>query len=352
MTPIPAEYRWAHELLVKGFEQRIKQYLTTERIQRKIRQQARNSDELYEAMLGSAAGRKHFLSMMTYWSVGAGIAVSLRSWVEELIAQLVVHERRHSKFGNPIAYAYTLKDLKNFVYTDNPDTIALAGEDDTEHSQNRTWDVKMRTGLVRQADFIVQNLVERHRTRNRADTPARYKEMLRWFQPEAQQKQLFEQAVQARGEGYEKQRLICNLLVLEKPPGGIYAFRFASPRLSAQRDLADEKRNMLLLYGWLRQEKPMRLKADAIEVYWAHLFPRPIAAAQDWYFHENEIKHVHEFWEFVGVPYEVVRSALGAAGDTLGKHIGLLVRRMGFNKIEKQLQNDVKQMTFAAISGR
>jgi hypothetical protein len=67
------EHQWAYELLVKGFEERIHQYLTEERIRRKIHEQAKYSDELYEAMLSTAAGRRHFISMMTYWSVGQGI---------------------------------------------------------------------------------------------------------------------------------------------------------------------------------------------------------------------------------------------------------------------------------------
>jgi hypothetical protein len=105
------EYGWAFELLVKGFEQRIQAYLTEDRIKSKIREQATYSDEFYEAMLSTAAGRKHFVSMMTYWSVGQGIAVSLRNWVEELIAELVVHPNRKGAFGKAIAQAYTLKEL-------------------------------------------------------------------------------------------------------------------------------------------------------------------------------------------------------------------------------------------------
>jgi hypothetical protein len=47
------EYGWAFDLLVKGFEQRIHDYLTKERIRRKILEQTRHSDELYEAMLST-----------------------------------------------------------------------------------------------------------------------------------------------------------------------------------------------------------------------------------------------------------------------------------------------------------
>jgi len=343
------KHKWAYDLLVEGFEKRIQEYLTEDRIRRKIREQAKGGDELYAAMLDTASGRKHFISMMTYWSIGQGLAVALRGWIEELIAELVVHPKRKSAFGQPIDCAYTLRDLKRYAYTVETDAVATAGETETEHSQNRTWDVRMRSSLVEQADVIARNLVQRHRSRRSDVEIGKVCEMDRWFQPDVQQRELFQRAVDVHSDESVSQRLICNLLVLEKPPGKIYAFRFASPRLSAERDLSDEKRNLLLLYGWLRQEKPLRLKTDAVEVKWAHLFSRPVSPTQEWYFHSNEIMLSDEFWQFIGVPYDIVCLALQTAGESLSKHTGNLLKRMAFTRVGREFQNEQRQFTFESL---
>jgi hypothetical protein len=270
--------------------------------------------------------------------------VSLRNWVEELIAELVVHPNRKGAFGKAIAQAYTLKELKRYEYMAAPDAIATAGETETEHSQNRTWDVQVRSELLERANTITKNLVQRHQNRQLAVW-----EMARWHRADVQHQELFTAAVDIHGEGYVKQRLICNLLVLEQPPEGkVYGFRFASPRMSAERDLADEKRNLLLLYGWLRQEKPFRLSSDAVEVRWAHLFSRPVSPSQEWFFHEKEVMQTNEFWEFVGVPYEVVGCALKAAGQSLGKRTVKLLRKMAFTRVVREL-GEYRGLNFTGI---
>lgn len=350
------KYDWARDLLVKGFRDRITAYLTPDRIKRKIREKHSNSDVLYESMLRSGAGRDHYVSMLTYWSVGQGIAVSMRNWIEELIKELVLHPKNQSNFGRPIAAVYTLKDLKRINHFDEADAVATAGESETEHSQNRAWEVKMRSSLIDSADLLSECFFRAYARRKIAgfgdpryiprfqqrfaDDIDRFLDDNDVWDLDFQHRTLLEKALDTRRDGFQKQRIICNLMVLEKPPGKIKAFRFASPGLSSIRQLKDEKRNLLLLYGWLRQEKPFRMDTDAVEVYWTHLFPRKIAFAQQYFFHTAETKTDSQFWEFVGVPFEVVAESLRIAGSLLGERIGGLIRTVSFPSIRKQLGDE------------
>lgn len=345
---------WARDLLVHGFEDRIKRYLTVDRIRDRIEEKNSFGDVLYEAMLGGA-GREHFLSMVTYWSIGQGIAVSLRQWMEELIRDLILHPQNRGHFGKPLMAVYTLRDLKLGVYAAG-DAVALAGETNTEHSQARRWDVRLRSGLVSAADRIAEDLMLSHEARYQAawphPHPKAYDEVSRRpidskdSEPmaserrvEAERRLLAEQALGKGPPGYQVQRLICNLVVLEKPPGKVHAFRFASPGLAAIRGMRDEKRNLLMLYGWIRQEKPFRLDPSSVEVYWAHLFPRRIAPVQRHFFVEDETMDSKRFWEYVGIPFEIVRESLETSGRMLQQHIAKTIRQGAFDSVGKQLKD-------------
>jgi len=49
--------------------------------ERESKHKAHSGDDIYEAML-SGVDRNQFLSMMTLWSVGQGIGVRVRCWIE------------------------------------------------------------------------------------------------------------------------------------------------------------------------------------------------------------------------------------------------------------------------------
>lgn len=110
------------------------------------------------------AGRDHYLSMLTYWSVAHGLGVQLRRWVEEGINELVLRQKEH--FGREIQSVYTLEDLKGRRYLreiPESDLVALAGEDETEHSQRRTWTVSLRRPIVSAADRLADALLSDYR---------------------------------------------------------------------------------------------------------------------------------------------------------------------------------------------
>jgi hypothetical protein len=105
-------------------------------------------------------------------------------------------------------------------------------------------------------------------------------------------------ALSPEREAVTRQKITCNLLVLKKPPGKVRAFRFSSPRLSSLRALRHEKRNLLLLYGWLRQEKPFRIYQNSVQVSWTELMHRPVSPSQQFFF-GNQVLGSARFWEYL-----------------------------------------------------
>jgi hypothetical protein len=346
-----ANHRWAIDLMTTLFRNKIENYFTQDHVVDRVIEKAREGDELYEVMF-KGAGRDHYLSMLTYWSVGQGVSVQVRRWVEQAIQKLVLHQKEH--FGREIQSVYTLEDLKAGQYSrsiSEADLVALAGEDETEHSQRRAWMVPLRKPIVSAADRMADALLNDYRIKGsnwtwhkvppdeiHKELPGPNEELLSKFpvrNTQFQRRWLTFEALAVKEAPISSQRLICNLLVVEKPPGKVCAFRFASPALSSLRGLCDEKRNLLLLYGWLRQEKPFRMRGDSVEVHWTHLMDRPVTQSQAFFFGLEGIMDYKGFWAYLGVPYQALLYSLEVAGRILKKHISQALRKGAAGSIRR-----------------
>jgi hypothetical protein len=347
----PTDHRWAFDLMTALFREKIENYFTQDHVVDRVVEKARYGDDLYDVMFKSV-GRDQYLSMLTYWSVGQGVGVQVRRWVEQAIQKLVLHQKDH--FGREIQSVYTLEDLKGGQYSrsiSEADLVALAGEDGTEHSQRRTWMVPLRRPIVSAADRMADVLLSDYRIKGsdwpwhkvppdeiHKELPGSTDELLSKFpvrNTQFQRRWLTFEALAVKEAPISRQRLICNLLVVEKPPGKVCAFRFASPALSSLRGLCDEKRNLLLLYGWLRQEKPFRARGDSVEVHWAHLMDRPATQSQEFFFGLDGIMKCDDFWAYLGVPYQALLDALAEAGGILKRHISRTLRKATAGSIRR-----------------
>jgi hypothetical protein len=341
-------HSWARDLLVEKFRSKIQDYLTTDNVMERVKRKARLGDDIYEAML-SSVDRNQYLSMMTLWSVGQGIGVRVRHWVEEAIKDLIIYQKEN--FGREIENVYTFSDLRRSRLLADTDMVAMAGEGQTEHSHKRHWRVPVRTSIVRVAERLSEEVDrsyehrgggwrwESKNTQSRAwnKLPDSTDGPLKDCPVETtafQEAWLREVALSPEREAVRWQKIVCNLLVLEKPPGKVRAFRFASPRLSSLRALHDEKKNLLLLYGWLRQEKPFRVYQNSVQVSWTHLLDRDVSPSQEFFF-GNQVLGSAEFWEYLGVPYGVLLDSLSIAGQSLKGQIRGAVREAAPRSIRK-----------------
>jgi hypothetical protein len=330
---------WAKELLVEKFRLEIQRYLTARNVVKRVRYKARAGDDLYRAML-STVDRHQYLSMMTLWSVGQGIGVRVRRWVEEAVKDLIVYQKEN--FGREIDRVYTFSDLRHGRLLAETDMVALAGEEETEHSHRRHWYVPVRTSILRVAEHLSDEVErsyeqrgggwrgesEQIQARSWKSLPPSTDSSLKGYPIETtafQEAWLREIAHSPEREATHWQRITCNLLVLEKPPGKVRAFRFASPRLSSLRALREEKKNLLLLYGWLRQEKPFRAYQSSIQTFWTQLIDRPISPSQEFFF-GSQVLGCAEFWDYLNVPYDILLDSLAIAGQALKDQIRDAVR--------------------------
>jgi hypothetical protein len=301
------------------------------------------------------AGRDDYLSLVTYWSIGQGISVLLRQWIEEFIRDLVLYQRDH--FGRGIQSVYTLPDLKKSRYLNEADQVSLAGEDRTEHSLRGTWNVPIRRPIVSAANTIADCLLRAYQKRmfrweedaavirrgygeesEEADSTDKLIEDYPVEDTRFQRDWLMREALRPEEGPVQKERLICNLLVIEKPPGKVRAFRFAAPSMGGLRALREEKRNLLLLYGWLRQEKPFRVYRDSVETYWTYLLPRGAAFTQQFFFAPSETMQHNDFWAYLGVPYWVLMESLAEAGEVLRNEIGKVIRKASARSIRRAFE--------------
>jgi hypothetical protein len=92
------DYSWARDLLVEKFRANIHDYLTAPNVKKRVRYKARLGDDLYEAML-STIDRHQYLSMMTLWSVGQGIGVRVRHWIEEAVLDEMGRAQAGTRFN-------------------------------------------------------------------------------------------------------------------------------------------------------------------------------------------------------------------------------------------------------------
>jgi len=238
--------------------------------------------------------------------------------------------------------------------------VALAGEEETEHSHRRQWLVPVRESVVRIAERISEEVARKYElSKSYWQWNGKKLQPFIWeslpdpvdgslagypienndFQFEC----LRRTALSQRQEPVLRQKIVCNLLVLEKPPGKVRAFRFASPGLKSLRSLREEKRNLLLLYGWLRQEKPFRVYEDSVDVLWAHLMDRNVSFSHD-YFFGNRVMRCPDFWDYVQVPYEVLLDSLAIAGQALRGQIRAAVRKATPRSI-RRLNPDAKHLS-------
>jgi hypothetical protein len=347
-------HEWARDLLVEKFRSNIKEYFNKELVNDRVRKKARFGDSIYEAML-SSVNRNQYLSMMTLWSVGQGIGVRVRSWVEEAIKDLILYQQEH--FGREIEKVYTFNNLRRGGLLAENDAVAIAGEEVTEHSHRRQWLIPVRESIVRIAERLPQEIGSLDELRNWEYDRGELRPKLNVALPESafvslegfpverlefQLAWLKHAALSSAAEAASWQGIICNLLVLEKPPGKVRAFRFASPSVSSRRALRDEKRNLLLLYGWLRQEKPFRVYEDSVEVFWTHLMDRPASRGQELFFRDQTLSY-DQFWKFLNVPYGVLLESLAIAGQSLKRHLAAAVREATPRSIRK-LEPDINAL--------
>ena len=97
--------------------------------------------------------------------------VRVRYWIEEAVKDLILYQRE--KFGRQIEEVYTFSDLRHGRLQADSDAVALAGEEETEHSHRRQWLVPVRESVVRISGRISEEVASRYELRKSSWQAAR-----------------------------------------------------------------------------------------------------------------------------------------------------------------------------------
>ena len=309
------EHAHAIECVRKHFVKGLERYGADMRWRDRYRAFLREADPVHATLLVGMQDDALAATFVTYAALFQTIATQRRFWLEAAIADIVVEQRRRA--GRLDDQVYSFRMLAN-GWLQNNVTVAEMGERGREDLPIRgSWKVGIVASALREIDPVVgreeraaavrlpgADLIEESLAMDRIDLAA---------------------VVAAVGsKPVEVVNLNCNLLVIE--PDRLdrithaWGLRLINPKtLASPAQRKQERVNLLRLQAFLVQEKILR-DPDQICVAVAEIVPRLAGGGRlghyD-YFSEKTYWQYRRFWDFVGVPFDVVRSGIAHAAEEL-----------------------------------
>lgn len=319
---------WAAEIVERHFVNGIERLLDPSFVNRRYLAFERKADPVYFTLLG---GLEPSLSraFVTNWTLAHTLATVSRSWLEDIVVDLVQAKAVRSELPPP--EIYSLRMLANGWY-DSRRSIWNVGENwRAELTGNAAWRTQLPQHALNEVDAIV------------AEEERRY-DYLRGEKGLSSQSWVFDRpndseakrrCAQAPGGSLAHVAMKCNLLILEpefhdRRPHA-WAFRFINPTLMNRRStVRDERVNLLRLYAWLLDQKPFRAPMQ-ISVVAADLLPRLQTG-------EHGSSRVHFspdtrwsselLWERLGIPFAAITAGLRKASAALSTRLGAGLRQI------------------------
>jgi hypothetical protein len=307
---------WAVEIVRQHFSLGLER-ICDQRFLRKRYQRFRDKqDPIYADLLAGMKDEPLAKTFVSYWTIAHTLATESRFWLENAIAQIIVHQAR--KLGRPVLEVYSQSMLSRGLLRDRRQ-IADIGEEELEHTTSRKpWRVPMQTNVLEHIDVLVGQQ-EREKVEERKPfTPRIWDETRNQEAIDKDRRQLGTIPGALLGPPASDVTLQCNLLVIEphkvdgKPH--TWACRFINRKtISSHPARKQERVNLLRLYALLVQEKIFRTP-ESLHVHVAELVPRTTGfEEQDKYpdyFSAETYWSSDQLWNFIGVPFEVVTHAI------------------------------------------
>ena len=215
-------------------------------------------------------------TFVSYWILGQTMATQSRFWLENAVAEMVIHQAQ--KLGRPVEHVYTQSMLAD-GWMSRKVSVAIIGKDKLEHLSNRSpWRAMIQCSALEGIDVAVG---KRERERLAKREWFRSRDWQRENEPElkAQDRADLARVVESlKGPPAEETTIQCNLLVIgPNEKGGtptVQAIRFVNPKtMSSHAYRKQERFNLMRVYALLVQEKIMR-EPSAINVCVAEFVPR------------------------------------------------------------------------------
>jgi hypothetical protein len=311
---IREEYAWAVELVRKRFSDGLEGICEPKFLADRYQWFKTRDDPVYAELLAGMGDEALSQTFVSYWTVGQTLASQSRWWLDNAIADIIIHQVRN--FGRAATKVYSQAMLSD-GYLEVGRVVAEIGEGEREHLTSRApWKPEIQDSALEAINVLVgqQELLAPPKKRKPFERQGRT--------PQEQERDLDldvthmkRVAESLKGPPASSILVNCNLLVVEpdRLDGKVHAraFRFVNPRvLGSHAQRKQERVNLLRLYAYLVQEKILR-DPISIHVAVADVIPRystfPANDHYPLYFSPESYWHTNRLWDYIGVPFEVVR---------------------------------------------
>lgn len=326
-TTLRKDYGWAIAIVRKHFVSGLNHISEERFLQRRYQEFKSNDDPVYADLLGGMNDERLAKTFVSYWILGQTMATQSRFWLENAVAELIIHQAQ--KLGRAVDHVYTQSMLADGWLSRMVD-VASIGEEQLEHLSDRSpWRALIQRSALEGIDVTVG---QRERERVAKRELYRSRDWQRENEPElkARDRTDLTRVVESlTGPPAEETTLQCNLLVIGPNEKGtaqtVRAIRFVNPKtMSSHAYRKQERVNLMRVYALLVQEKIMR-EPSAISVCVAELVPRLTSFdEQDRYpdyFSVETFWSSEELWEYIDVPFAAVRIAIREAGAELRERL-------------------------------
>jgi len=315
-----SEYGWAIELVRREFQRGLEEICANDFLKARYREFELKHDPIYAELLSSMEDRPLAETFVSYWMIAQTLATRSRFWLEFSIAEMLIHQARETRNLGRCVYSQAM--LSN-GWLNRQVSVAEMGEERREHmTDRRPWRVRVQSSALQVIDLLVGEQERERVERKRAEPQLSFvRDWQRQASPQIAAKdrrQLAKIAHSFQGPPVQEVTLQCNLLVIEPSrmdaQPHAWAVRFINPKtISSHAARKQERVNLLRLYAFLVQEKILR-DPKQIEVCVAELLPS-YSGFEDRdrypdYFSSETYWTTCRFWDFVGVPFEVVTCAI------------------------------------------
>jgi hypothetical protein len=310
------KHGWAVKIVRGHFAEGLERICDRHFLDERYLEFLRKQDPVYTALLDGMKDEALAKTFVSYWTIGQTMATQSRFWLEDSIAEIIVHQAENLE--RPVREVYSQAMLGTSEYPKSMIPIAMFGEWKREHLSERSpWRPAIQEQALSEIDVLVGK-------QERQPPPTR--ELLKAWRLSREgsaeavsrdRKELARVYSSLSGPPATETPVQCNLLVIEpdrldREPHA-WGIRFINPKTIAQHATRKQERvNLLRLYALLVQEKIMR-DPRSIRVCVAELLPRMGGRDSPYpdYFSPATYWSSKQLWDdFIGVPFGVVSIAI------------------------------------------
>jgi len=147
------EYAWAIEIVRKHFVGGLKGISDEKFLRRRYEEFRRNDDPVYADLLAGMGDERLSKTFVSYWILGQTMATQSRFWLENAVAELIIHQAQ--KLGRDVNHVYTQNMLADGWLLRKVE-VADIGEDQLEHlTDRRPWRAMIQRSALEGIDLSV-----------------------------------------------------------------------------------------------------------------------------------------------------------------------------------------------------